>query len=317
LIVVPVAIFFLAGLPCCGDEAPSDKADGENITELQHEAGKSDGHEGHQHDVTDKRPKLPEKIPAPVMDSLRVKKKRYNITLDTYWEDKGGILANDFVEVYYPAGQMMVTHAMYALEQIVFARDKCRTYWGSMPNHKLKLICTAEMEDFKEVTRLDWWRYSKIEGDQITFQPIYILFQRQLGEVAIAHEYHEWAIGRLAAGKAPRLLVEGLASHLSGEAKILAKQLSVIPEEDRNMSPDEVEKTLLKESRKDRSRVAYYHAHRLVVGIIFQHGQESLQLVIKRLGEGVELDEAFREACNKSYEAVLLEVKDYKGNSGS
>jgi hypothetical protein len=305
----------LFALPSCGDKAPSDKAEGEDHAGHTHATKEGDGHEGHRHDIAQERPKRPAKIPAAEMDSLRAKKARYRITQDEYWDDKGGILANDFVEVHYPPGPTTVAHGMYALEQIVFAREKCRAYWGEVPKGKLKVICTNEMEDYKKETGRDWWHYSKIEDDKITFQPIYIIHQRGLGEIAIAHEYHEWAIGKLAGGEIPRLLAEGLASHLSGEKDVLWQQVAHLPEEDRKMTPEEVENTLKQESKKERSRLAYYHAHRLVSGILFRYGDEAIQKVMRRLHDGVELDSAFQHACNKSYGDVLKQVADYQGDA--
>jgi hypothetical protein len=308
-----IALVLLAGLPCCGEKAPSESTQGNKGEGNQQAVKEGIDHAGHQNEIGAERPKIPAKIPAAVMDSLRAKKERYKVTQDTYWDDKGGILANDFVEVHYPPGPTTVTHGMHVLEQIVFAREKCRAYWGAVPGEKLTVICSPELEDFKKQTGRDWWNYSEIKGNTITFQPIYILHQRGLGEIAIAHEYHEWAIGKLTGGKAPRLLVEGLASYLSGEKVVLQQQVQQLPEDEKKMTPDEVERTLQKESKMEKSRVAYYHAYRLVTGIIARYGDKALQSVVKRLGEGAQLDEAFREACGKSYRDVLTQVADYKG----
>jgi hypothetical protein len=327
LIVIFAALVLLAGLPCCGEKAPSDKAESNGHEDHSQAAKEADGHEGHQHamkegdsheghdhDMENVPKRRPKKIPQSVMDTLRAKKVRYNITKDLYWDDKGGVLANDFMEVHYPPGPTTVTHGMHAFEQIVFAREKCRSYWGVVPDEKLNVSSPLEMEQYKLQTGRDWWHYSKIEGNQITFQPIYILHQRGLGEIAFAHEYHKWAIGKLSKGEAPRLLMEGIASHLSEEKAILLQQVQHLSEEEQKMTAKEVENTLKKESKMEPTRLAYYHAHRLVTGIIHRHGDEALQLIMKRLREGVKLDSAFQEACHKSYQEVLKEVADYKGD---
>jgi hypothetical protein len=312
-ILFVVALLF--AFSSCGDKAPSDKAEGEDHAGHTHATKQGDDHAGHTHDAAQERPKRPAKIPPAVMDSLRVMKKRYGVTRDEYWDDKGGILANDFVEVHYPPGPTTVTHGMHTLEQIVFAREKCRSYWGEVPAGKLEVICTEEMEDYTKETGREWWHYSKIEDDKITFQPIYILYQRGLGEIAIAHEYHEWAIGKLTGGKMPRLLAEGFASYLSGEKDLLRQQVAHLSEEDIKMTPEEVESTLKQESKKDRSRVAYYHALRLVTGILFHYGDDGMQQVMRRMHDGVTLDSAFQKMCDKTYEEVLRQVADYKGDA--
>jgi len=310
------ALLLLFALASCGEKAPSEKAKG-GQEEHQHAMENVVDQEGHQHEVDPNRPKRPVKIPPAVMDSLRAKKERYHVTQDIYQDDKGGILANDYVEVHYPPGPTTVTHGMHALEQIAIAREKCREYWGMVPEDKLTVICPEEMEDFEKATGREWWNYAKIEDDRITFQPIYILYQRGLGEIAIAHEYQEWAIGKLSRGTATRILEEGLASYLSGEKDLLLAQVQNVSDEDRKMSPQQVENTLKQETKKDPSRLAYYQAYRLVAGIIHYHGDEALKLVMKRLHEGQGLDSAFQEACGKSYEETLAQAADYKLDGGS
>ena len=57
---------------------------------------------------TDEGPRVPQNV----ADSLRVLKKRYEITRDEYWLNKGGVLANEHYELWYPPGPVTVTHGM-------------------------------------------------------------------------------------------------------------------------------------------------------------------------------------------------------------
>ena len=289
-----VLMFFgLGGLIGCGEETP-------------------DEHAGHDHDAGVGQTERQIKIPDAVMDSLRLKKKRYEITRDDYWDEKGGVLESKFLELWYPPGPVTITHGMHAFEQIFFARTKCRSFFGFEPTRKLKVILTPEMEDYKKATGRDWWHYSKIDKDQITYQPIYILHQRQLGEVAVQHEFFEWAIGKLSDGRAPRWLEEGLASHLSGEAKILVTQLTEFPDQKREMPIEQIEKLLAEEKDRKLTRIAYYHAYRMVETLVSKQGEFRLKNLVLRLGDDLDMKQACLLVFEKSYDEILAEATDYK-----
>ncbi|MEJ2721502.1 MAG: hypothetical protein P8181_10245, partial [bacterium] len=65
-----------------------------------------------------------------VLDTLRAKKKRFNITRDEYWDGHGGVLANDYFEVWYTPGRTTVTHGMYVFEELMPAREKLKSFFG-------------------------------------------------------------------------------------------------------------------------------------------------------------------------------------------
>ena len=289
-ILVCVGLFGWIG---CGEESP-------------------DEHAGHDHSAVEGQTKQQIKIPKAVMDSLRLKKKRYEVSRDAYWDDKGGVLENSFLELWYPPGPVTVTHGMHAFEQIFFARTKCRTFFGIVPAAKLKVVCAPEMEDYTKMTGRDWWQYSKIEKNQITYQPVYILHQRNLGEVAIQHEFVEWAIGQLSDGRAPRWLEEGLASHLSGEAILLANQLTEFKDQPLEMTFEQIEKQLAKEKDRVLTRIAYYHAYRMVETLISRQGESKLKNLVLKMRDDLDVNNACLIVFEKSYDEVLTEAMDYK-----
>ncbi|NIM20659.1 MAG: hypothetical protein GTO51_10590 [Candidatus Latescibacteria bacterium] len=282
-------------LPGCREESSPEKA------------GSKEGEEHkHQLQVT--------KIPPAVMDSLLLKKKRFRITRDEYWDKEGGVLGSEYLEVWYPPGQLTVTHGMHAFEQIVLARRVCQEFFGRVPHEKLRVVCSADIDTYKEKTKRDWWYYAEIESDQIVFQPIYVLAQRGLGEVAIAHEYCQWAVRKLSANGAPRWLEEGLASHLSGEEELLRAQMKEFSTREQKVewTADEIENALKRESRRDLARIAYYHAHQMTKTLIFRYGETALKMTVIRMGEGLKTDAAFAAVFKKPYDDVITEAMDYK-----
>ncbi len=277
----------------CGEKTPSEEA----VEAADH------GHE-HEEEI--------EEIPQGIMDSLRAKKKRYRITLDKYWDDRGGTLGNEFLKVSYPPGLSSVTHGMYAFEQIVFARRKCRDFFGEVPRSKLKVFCSKDLQTYKEKTNREWWYYSEMREDRIRYQPIYILAQRGLAEIAIPHEYYQWAIKQFSKEKAPRWLEEGLASYLSDEKDLLKEQLKELADQKLDITPAEVEEVLQQELEKDLSRIAYYHAYKMTETLITRHGEEKIKKIVLLLGEDIEFEEAFQEVFEKPYSELLTEIAAYE-----
>jgi hypothetical protein len=283
----------LWGANGCGQKTPDEQA-------------------GQDHGECSQKAKIVPKLSGVVLDSLRVKKKRYGITRDAYWDDKGGVLENSYLEVWYPPGPTTVTHGMHAFEQLEIARFKCRDFFRFDPGWKLKVICAPDMEAYKKETGRDWWNYSKIEKDQITFQPIYILFQRHLDEIAIRHEYFVWAIGRLTEGRAPHWLVHGLASYLSDESDLLANQLNEFHGEKLAMTVEEIEKNLAREKDRKLTRIADYHAYKMVETLIVKLGEETLSDLVLRLREDLDMKQACLLVFKEPVEQVMAIARDYE-----
>ena len=112
------------------------------------------------------------KIQGPLLDTLRVKKKRFEITRDEYWEDEGGVLGNQYFEIWYPAGRTTVTHAMYMFEELMPARKKFGEFFGTAPLELLVLKITKDLDEYKRLVNREWWYYSDMKGDSVTFSPV-------------------------------------------------------------------------------------------------------------------------------------------------
>jgi hypothetical protein len=252
------------------------------------------------------------KLQGPLLDSLKVKKKRFNITRDQYWQTKGGVLANEFLEVWYPPGRMTVTHGMYMFEEVMPARDKYKAVFGEVPQEFLVMVISQEIEPYKEETGRDWWYYAEMRGDTLIYVPVYTLYKRGISSIAVPHEYYQWAIRKTTRHGAPRWLEEGLASYLSGEGDLLLDQAyefrADVPAMD---TPEKVEAALQGEKERGESRIAYYRSYRMVMKLIETYGEGKLVEAVKEIGRGNTLDEAFEKAVGKSYADILEIASDY------
>jgi hypothetical protein len=251
------------------------------------------------------------KIQGALLDSLRVKKQRFGITRDEYWRERGGVLANQYFEVWYPRGEASVTHGMYVFEELMPARAEFEAYFGSAPGELLKINIATEIDVYQRLTGREWWYYADMKGDSLTFVPVYTLYKRGISDMAVPHEYYQWAIRKLTLHGAPRWLEEGMASHLSKEGDLLLEQMYEFFREDHSMSPEKIEEVLQSEDNKRDARIAYFRSYRMVKRLMEEYGEENLKKAIVLIGLGRTLDQAFSDALGIDYSAVLAAASDY------
>lgn len=251
------------------------------------------------------------KIQGALLDSLRVKKQRFGITRDEYWRERGGVLANQYFEVWYPRGEASVTHGMYVFEELMPARAEFEAYFGSAPGELLKINIATEIDVYQRLTGREWWYYADMKGDSLTFVPVYTLYKRGISDMAVPHEYYQWAIRKLTLHGAPRWLEEGMASHLSKEGDLLLEQMYEFFREDHSMSPEKIEEVLQSEDNKRDARIAYFRSYRMVKRLMEEYGEENLKKAIVLIGLGRTLDQAFSDALGIDYSAVLAAASGY------
>lgn len=249
-----------------------------------------------------------------VLDSLRAMRERFSITRDEYWEKTGGVLANDYIELWYPPGPVSVTHGMYAFGQLFEAQGRFKRYFGRDPAESLVVVCAETMPEFSDDTGLPWYVYAKVGVDEIVLQPIDVLYVRTLAEEAVQRTYHEWGIGRLSAGRAPEWLKNGLSSLLAGEDQVLENQMKEFAGSPAKLSHDEIEKALRKKDDRRAYRIALYDAWRMVRRLTAAHGEEKLAEVIVLMGSEKKRDKAFQAVFGQSYDEIVSYALDFKVN---
>jgi hypothetical protein len=251
------------------------------------------------------------KVQGATLDSLRVKKKRFDITRDEYWQNEGGVLANKYFEVWYPEGATTVTHAMYIFEELMPARKKVEAYFGQAPEDLLVIKNSIEIDVYKRVTGREWWYYSEIRGDTAIFVPVYTLYKRGISPVAVPHEYYQWAVRKIARHGAPRWLEEGIASRLSNEGPLLLDQLYEFAGENFAMTPERIDEVLQGEEDRRDARIAYYHSYRMVERLAEKYGDDKVKSAVTLIGMGNTVDQAFTTAFGAGQAAVVKEALDY------
>ncbi len=240
------------------------------------------------------------------LDSLSQMKRTLGVTRDEYWDGYGGVLANDVLEVWYPDGKLNALQGMAMLKLAAEARARTQKVFGTAPSERAVIICAGDIDVYTSSTGRAWWQYSRIIGDTISIQPPINLHTRGILTVVGPREYYEWAIGKLAKGRAPRWVEEGFASYLAGEAAVLEELRVDMGDKPVPMSTKEMEKALEREGDRQETRRAYYNAYRTVEQIVKTRGGESaMGRFVVALGENQDLEAASQAAFSAPFDGVV------------
>jgi hypothetical protein len=242
-------------------------------------------------------------------DSLRSMKNTHKITRDEYWDDHGGVLANDLLEVWYPDGKVNVMQGAAMFKHAMQSHDRVKRLFGEAPDDHLVIICAGNLEVYTYSTGRQWWHYSSIRGDTISIQAPIELYTRGLLKVVGPREYYEWAIGKISGGKAPRWVQEGFASYLAAEAQVLEDQrqdfVALGPVA---IAPAETERLLKAEADRRETRRAYYNAYRMSEQLVKRHGETAVAAWVVAMRTEPDLNAASEKALAMNYDAVLAEA---------
>jgi len=242
-------------------------------------------------------------------DTLLAIKDRLHITRDEYWDNWGGILANDWAEFRYPTGKLTVGFAMHAFEAVAKARRHARAVFGDVPDERVTVRCTESMSAFRTETGHRWWNYGVIDGNTIVLQPIPVIYQRGLMGIAPAREYYRWVIRTVSGGRVPRWMEYGLASVVAGEDDVLRDQAGEFGKKPAPRNVSAINHGLKQASDRLRFRRAHYGAFRMCRRIVARHGIAAVVAALRDIGSGSSFDDASRRDLNGSWGDVVREAK--------
>ena len=275
--------------------------------------GKKDEHE-HDHKETEamnyeQPPEFDRGLNQTEIDSLRSMKITHRVRRDEYWDQKGGVIGNDRVEVWYSNRQIYILQAMAVLKQMDQVADNIKKSFGKLPAKKLVVVCAPDLETFRKVTGRDWWNYSAIKGDTLSMQTPMTLFMRGLLQTASRREYSRWAMNHFTNGKAPKWVVWGMAGYLGNERDVFRGQRQEYAKEPVRMDLNEIERELASESDRIKTRRAMYNAFLMVTQLVEKNGMPSVAAFVLALGEEGSPDAAAQRVFSKSYDEVLAQAQ--------
>jgi hypothetical protein len=245
------------------------------------------------------------------LDSLRAMKITHHIVRDEYWDMKGGVIGNDRMEVWYPGRKVYIIQAMATLKQMDEVAEQINKSFGRLPSEKLVVVCAPDMDTFRKATGRDWWHYSLIKGDTLSFQTPMTLFMRGLLTVAARQEYSRWALNRMTNGKAPQWTVWGMSAYLANERDVLRGQRKEYVNLPFRMELDAIEKSLAAETERIDTRRAIYNSYLMVEQLVQTNGIPAVAAFILALGEAANPDAAAQSIFKKSYADVVAQAQSF------
>jgi len=259
--------------------------------------------------------KVPEKdrdLNQTELDSLRSMKITHRVTRDEYWDQKGGVVSNDRVEVWYGNRRIYILQAMAVLKQMDLMAHQIQKSFGQLPAEKLVVLTAPDLDTFRRATGLDWWQYASIKGDTLSMQTPMTLYMRGLLPVAARREYSRWALEKFTAGKAPQWFLWGTASYLGGERDVLRGQRMEYQKEPLLMDAKEIDTRLAKQDDRLETRRALYNAYLMVNQLVETDGMPSVSAFALALAQEPDADAAAKRVFKKSYDEVLAGAQAWK-----
>lgn len=135
----------------------------------------------------------------------------------------------------------------------------------------LEIFINETTGDFVGRTGQPAWAAAATKGTRIEIQPLETLKRRRILETTLRHELVHTLVDIVGRGRAPRWLAEGLALHLAGEGRLVARH-----QPRRRMTTDEIEKELIDIRSANDMRAAYAAAYSEVERLINSEGEASV-----------------------------------------
>jgi hypothetical protein len=246
-----------------------------------------------------------------IPDSLLAPLQGYKLTRDDYHPIEGGVMANADIELHYPASNV----ARYCATKIFgFARDglnKVTEQIARPTTGPIVLIGAKDLDEYKFLTRKEWWYYGLIQGDTIYFEPFDIMIKRGIAEVSVVQRIAQVALKRISNDSLPLWLRESIASYISGEREIVMMQVEEFRRQDWDIdpSPEAIEQDLRAAEVRADSRIAFGAAFRMLENLLEFSTLDDAVRFARLLGNGRSLDEASRDVFGIDYESLIEKVR--------
>jgi hypothetical protein len=253
-----------------------------------------------------------------VPDSLLSPIEGYGLLVDDYHPVNGGVMANADIEVHYPPQEVARFIAVKAFGEILRGYRTVVEEIGRPVDGKVVIIGAKDLDEYRVMTRKEWWYYAWVKGDTIYSEPLKVLLKRwdpitgkTLVEIGLTQRIAQLALDGLSNGRIPIWMKEAAASFVAGERPVLHQQIYQFTDVLEGYSPtiDELENHILAGTDMQESRLAYFFVFRMLENLLEKYEFASVPRFASRLGEGASLDDASNEEFGMSYAELIAAVR--------
>jgi hypothetical protein len=253
-----------------------------------------------------------------IPDSLLSPIEGYKLKVDDYHPVNGGVMANDDIELHYPPKEIARFIAVKSFGEIHKGYRKVVKQIGRPVDGRVVIIGAADFDEYRVMTRKEWWYYAWIKGDTIYSEPLDILLKRwdpitgmTLVEIGLTQRMAQLALDGLSSGRIPIWMKEAAASYVAGERPVLHQQVFQFADMLEGWAPsvEELEDHILAGNDMQMSRLSYFFVYRMLENLLEKYEFRNVTGFARRLGDGASLDEASRGEFGMSYEEMIAAIR--------
>lgn len=256
-----------------------------------------------------------------VPDSLLTDKEQFDLTVDSYHPVKGGEIGNEDLLVHYPPTEMYEYLSGKVFGIAYNSYREIEEKIGRPAEGQVVCIGAKDLDEYKLLTRKEWWYYGTVRGDTLYFEPYTVMLkrydkvsQRNIAQIGFRQKFAQMALERRSGGGIPLWLKESMASYYAGEGHVLKAQTVQWREEYTGfrVTVEELNQYLEQADNMALTRVSFYIAYQMFENLMDLSSEEEILEFIDYLGKDYSLDDASMEAFGMDYETLISKLGDYE-----
>lgn len=246
-----------------------------------------------------------------IPDSLLSPLDGYKLTRDDYHPVNGGIMESAEIILHYPSSEVARYVAVETFGAAREAYNLIQENIGPLADGKIVLIGAEDLDEYRFLTRKEWWYYGVVRGDTIYFEPFDIMLKRTILKAGVTQKMAQMALEKRSGGSVPLWMKEGIASRIADEWPIIRTQMAEFRDGiyETELSPERIEEVLEAADDRPLTRIAFYCSYVMVNRLVQEFDMERILTFLDLLAGGRSKDEASMEVFGVDYASLLDRIR--------